>query len=234
MDKLDFLKKETFSPDEYKKMVKEFQEKDNPTGWFDNIYKSAKGDHTEVFWADLEPSPYLVSWLKEEKITKENKTAIVIGCGVGDDAEALSNFGFEVVAFDISPTAIKLCKNRYPNTKVNYVVADLFNYPKEWFENFDVVYECNTIQVLPDQYRKKAREAMSSLIAPDGYILVSCRSREENTMEDIIPLPLAKSEMDEFVTLDNLTKVSFLAYDDTQEPPVPHFFGVYMKINNHP
>lgn len=48
-------------------MVKEFQKKDNPTGWFDNIYKSAKGDHTEVFWADLEPSPYLVSWLKEEK-----------------------------------------------------------------------------------------------------------------------------------------------------------------------
>ncbi len=157
MNNLDFLKKETFCPDKYKKMVKEFQKKDNPTGWFDNIYKSAKGDHTEVFWADLEPSPYLVSWLKEEKITKENKTAIVIGCGVGDDAEALSNFGFEVIAFDISPNAIELCKNRYPNTKVNYLVANLFDYPKEWFENFDVVYECNTIQVLPDQYRKKSK-----------------------------------------------------------------------------
>ncbi len=106
---------------------------------------------------------------------------------MGDDAEALSNFGFEVIAFDISPNAIELCKNRYPNTKVNYLVANLFDYPKEWFENFDVVYECNTIQVLPDQYRKKARESMSSLIAKNGYILVSCRSREENTMEDVIP-----------------------------------------------
>ncbi len=70
---------------------------------------------------------------------------------------------------------------------------------------------------------------MSSLIAKNGYILVSCRSREENTMEDVIPLPLAKSEMDEFVTLDNLTEVNFLAYDDTQEPPVAHYFGVYRK-----
>lgn len=229
MEDLSFLKKESFKFDDYQKMVKDFQEKDDPTGWFDSIYKSANGDYTEVFWADLEPSPYLVSWLEEEKVTKEKKTACVIGCGVGDDAEALSSFGFKVVAFDISPEAINLCKKRYPNSKVNYVAEDLFNYPKEWFENFDVVYECNTIQVLPNEYRKKAREAMSSLIAKDGYILVSCRSREENTMLDVIPLPLAKSEMDEFVTLDNLTEISFLAYDDTQEPPVPHYFGVYLK-----
>ena len=229
MEDLDFLKKETFSPEEYKKMVKVFQENDNPTGWFDKIYQSANGDYKEVFWADLEPSPYLISWLKEEKITKENKTACVIGCGVGDDAQALSQFGFKVTAFDISPTAIELCKKRFPNSKVTYIVADLFDYPKDWFESFDVVYECNTIQVLPDRYRKKARKAMSSLLAKDGYILVSCRSREEGTMLDVIPLPLSKSEMDEFVTLDKLTEVSFLAYDDTQEPPVPHFFGIYKK-----
>ena len=220
---------ENFNFEEYVKMVKTHQENNDPTGWFDSIYKGANGDFTKVFWADLEPSPYLISWLKEEKITKENKTAIVIGCGVGDDAQALSQFGFKVTAFDISPTAIELCKKRFPNSKVTYIVADLFDYPKDWFESFDVVYECNTIQVLPDQYRKKARKAMSSLLAKDGYILVSCRSREEGTMLDVIPLPLSKSEMDEFVTLDKLTEVSFLAYNDTQEPPVPHFFGIYKK-----
>ena len=47
--------------------------------------------------------------------------AIVIGCGVGDDAEALSEAGYEVTAFDISPEAILLCKNRYPDTTVNYL-----------------------------------------------------------------------------------------------------------------
>ena len=230
MNNLDFLKKETFSAQEYKEMVKEYQENDNPTGWFDNIYKSARGDYREVFWADLEPSPYLIDWLKKEKITKSDKKACVIGCGVGDDAEALSQYGFEVIAFDISDTAINLCRNRYPNSKVSYVVEDLFNYPKEWFEAFDVVYECNTIQVLPGEYRKKAREAMSSLVAKNGYILVSCRSRNEGEMLDVIPLPLSKSEMDEFVILDKLEEISFLAYDDTQEPPVPHFFGVYQKL----
>lgn len=193
----------------YKKMVKTYQENDDPTGWFDSIYKNAQGDFTKVFWADLEPSSYLVDWLKENPIKKKNKTACVIGCGVGDDAQALSQFGFDVTAFDISPSAIELCINRYPNTKVSYVVADLFDYPKEWFEKFDVVYECNTIQVLPDGYRQKARVAMSSLLTKDGYILVSCRSRNEGEKEDEIPFPLSKSEMDEFVTIDKLTQISF-------------------------
>ena len=221
---------ENFNFVEYVKMVKTYQENNDPTGWFDSIYKSANGDHTKVFWADLEPSPYLVSWLEKNPINKPSKRACVIGCGVGDDAEALSEFGFEVTAFDISVTAIELCKNRYKDTKVNYVVADLFDYPKEWFEKFNVVYECNTIQVLPGDYRIKARIAMSSLICKDGYILVSFRSRNEGEKENAIPLPLTKGEMDEFVNSDKLKEISFLAYDDTQEPSVPHFFGIYQRI----
>ena len=221
---------ENFNFVEYVKMVKTYQENNDPTGWFDSIYKSANGDHTKVFWADLEPSPYLVSWLEKNPIDKPSKRACVIGCGVGDDAEALSKFGFEVTAFDISVTAIELCKNRYKDTKVNYVVADLFDYPKEWFEKFNVVYECNTIQVLPGDYRIKARIAMSSLICKDGYILVSCRSRNEGEKENTIPLPLTKCEMDEFVNSDKLKEISFLAYDDEQIPSVPHFFGIYQRI----
>ena len=220
---------ENFNFVEYVKMVKTYQENNDPTGWFDSIYKSANGDHTKVFWADLEPSPYLVSWLEKNPINKPSKRACVIGCGVGDDAEALSEFGFEVTAFDISVTAIELCKNRYKDTKVNYVVADLFDYPKEWFEKFNVVYECNTIQVLPGDYRIKARIAMSSLICKDGYILVSCRSRNEGDKENTIPLPLTKCEMDEFVNSDKIKEISFLAYDDEQIPSVPHFFAVYQK-----
>lgn len=230
MKKLDFLHKDTFKYEDYVQMVKDYQNNDNPLGWFNSIYESANGDFTKVFWADLEPNPYLVQWLKQNIINKKDKTACVIGCGVGDDAEILSEYGFKVTAFDISPDAIKLCKDRYKNTKVDYLVANLFKYPKNWFEKFDVVYECNTIQVLPNEYRKKARKAMSSLIEKDGYILVSCRSRDEGTMENIIPLPLSKSELDEFVNVDKLKEIYFEAYDDNQEPSVPHFWAIYKKI----
>ena len=230
MKEFEYLKKENFDFEKYVDMVKSYQKKGDHTGWFDNIYKSAQGDFSSVFWADLEPSPYLVNWLKKDIIKKKNKKACVIGCGVGDDAKALEEFGFEVTAFDISPCAIKLCKDRYKDSKVNFVVADLFDYPKEWFEAFDVVYECNTIQVLSGNLREKARKNMCSLLAKNGYILVSCRSRNEAENEDLIPLPLSKSEIDKFVTKEGLKECEFLAYDDNQTPQVPHFFGVYFKV----
>jgi hypothetical protein len=219
-----------FDPVEYKNMVKSYQDRDDPTGWFDRIYTDAQGDHTAVFWADLEPNPYLLNWLENRPLKHTRRKAIVIGCGVGDDAEALSAAGYAVTAFDISPEAIRLCKNRYPETTVNYLVADLFSYPAQWAENFDLVYECNTIQVLPGQYRIKAREAMVSLLAPQGYILVSCRSRLKGMQEDDIPLPLDKEEIDGFVRC-GLKEESFAAYDDTQDPPVPHFFASYKRIS---
>lgn len=215
-----------FDPVAYKKMVKTYQDADKPTEWFDSIYTDAEGDYRSVFWADLEPNPYLLEWLKKCVITHTGRMAIVIGCGVGDDAEALSEAGYKVTAFDISPEAIRLCKNRYPDTNVRYIVADLFDYPQQWAYSFDLVYECNTIQVLPGKYRTQARDAMISLLAPQGYILVSCRSRHKGEQESDIPLPLDKEEIDGFIRC-GLTEESFEAYDDTQEPPVPHFFATY-------
>ena len=217
-----------FDPVAYKTMVKSYQDKDRPTDWFDSIYTEAQGDHRAVFWADLEPNPYLLKWLKKSISEHTGRKAIVIGCGVGDDAEALSKVGYEVTAFDISPEAIRLCKNRYPDTRVNYLVADLFDYPSQWVGNFELVFECNTIQVLPGKYRIQARDAMVSLLAPLGHILVSCRSRLKGEQEDDIPLPLDKNELDGFIRC-GLTEESFEAYDDNQEPSIPHFFVSYKK-----
>lgn len=217
-----------FDPIAYEQMVKSYQDRDDPTGWFDSIYTDAEGDHRAVFWADLEPNPYLLSWLENSGIEHQGRKAIAIGCGVGDDAEALSEAGYEVTAFDISPEAIRLCKNRYPKTKGNYLIADLFDYPLQWAEDFDLVYECNTIQVLHGQYRIQARDAMVSLLALQGHLLVSCRSRLKGEQEDDIPLPLDKEEIDGFIRC-GLSEESFEAYDDSQDPPVPHFFASYKK-----
>ena len=217
-----------FNPDKYKQMVREYQERDDPLGWFDSIYTDAEGDHTAVFWADLEPNPYLVDWLEKHPLEGKKKKAIAIGCGVGDDAEIMAEYGYEVTAFDIAPTAIELCKKRYKNTSVRYMVADLFNLHDSWLDTYDLVYECNTIQVLPGNYRLKAMKSMVNLLVSRGILLVSCRSRNRGENKDDIPLPLDKDEIDTFLAL-GLTESTFLGYDDTQVPAVPHFFATYTK-----
>lgn len=207
--------------------AEEAQRRGEPTAWFDAVYARAEGDIRRVHWADLVPNPHLVEWLEHHRAPQDAR-ALVVGCGLGDDAEILAARGYRVTAFDISPTAIDMCRSRYPESSVQYVVADLFDHTREWDRAFDLVFECNTIQTFTGQLRSTTRHAITDLTAPGGVCLVSCRSREAGTMEDAFPLPLDRQEMDGFVR-DGFVEDAFTAYDDEQDPPVPHFFAVYRR-----
>lgn len=94
------------------------------TAWFEVLYAEAQGDATQIAWAKLAPHPYLQDWLTNYKPSASEQKALIIGCGLGDDAEALAKLGFEVTAFDISTSAIAWCQQRFPDSTVNYLVAD--------------------------------------------------------------------------------------------------------------
>ena len=51
------------------------------------------------------PDPHLVAWLRTFTAAPSRKRCLVVGCGPGDDAEALASAGFAVTAFDASPSA---------------------------------------------------------------------------------------------------------------------------------
>ena len=217
----------------FRKMVDSHHDRDDPTGWFDSVYRDAGGDPEAVFWSDLVPNPHLVSWMKDHPAERSGLRAIVIGCGVGDDAEAMATSGYKVTAFDVAPTAIRMCRERYPDSVVNYLVADVLDHPAEWFGAFDLVFECNTIQALPGDYRLQALDAIAGMAAPDGVVLVSCRSRNSGEREDEFPLPLDRHEIDGFVRA-GLAEHGFEDYDDDQDPPVPHVFAWYRRCKEAP
>ena len=169
----------------------------------------------------------LLDWI-DNRSTQLGKRAITIGCGLGDDAEALAERGYDTVAFDISPSAIVMCRQRYPTSTVDYRVADLLDLPAQWGRRFDLVYECNTIQILTGQNRVRALETIAELAAPGGEIIVSCRSRSSDDMSETFPIALDKVEIGGFVRV-GLSESFFIAYDDDQDPPVPHFFAVYTR-----
>ena len=204
-----------------------YAERGDPNGWFEEFYDRAEGDIEKIYWADLKPNPMLLDWIKGRQQAADLK-AIVIGCGLGDDAEALSLLGYWVTAFDISPSAIEMCRQRYPGSKVEYKVADLFTLPEEWMNGFNLVYECNTIQILTGRTRSQAIKAISDLVAQGGEVLVSCRSRNIGEGLDEFPVALEKDEIDGFKRA-GLLEEHFLAYDDDQAPAVPHFFAVYKR-----
>ncbi len=209
------------------RLAKDYADRGDPNGWFEEFYARAEGDFRKVYWADLKPNPLLLDWI-DKGAEPTGKLAVIIGCGLGDDAEALARRGYLVTAFDISPSAIDMCRQRYPESTVDYLVADLFNHPAGWRRGFDLVYECNTIQILQGPNRERALKAIVELVAPGGEAVVSCRSRNTGEELDAFPVALDRHEIDGFQRA-GLAETFFMAYDDDQDPPVPHFFACYAR-----
>ncbi|WGV24035.1 class I SAM-dependent methyltransferase [Halotia branconii] len=172
-----------------------------PSAWFEVLYASAKGDTAQIPWAKLAPHPYLQDWLSTHEPFTQGQKALIIGCGLGDDAEALAKRGFEVTAFDISPTAITWCQQRFPDSPVKYVIADLLAIPSQWHLAFDFVFECRNIQALPLSVRSSVIDSVASVVAPDGILLVITRIRETEVEPSGPPWPLSNAELAQFEKL---------------------------------
>ena len=178
----------------------------NPSGWFEILYAEAKGNSSLVPWAKNTAHPYLQDWLNIYPPSPEGKSALVIGCGLGDDAELLVSLGYQVTAFDISSTAIAWCKTRFPQSSVNYVVGDLFALDPAWQQQFDFVFECRNIQALPLNVRSQVITAIAPLVASNGTLLIITRYRENNTIPEGPPWALSDAELSLFTEL-GLTEI---------------------------
>ncbi len=183
--------------------------------FFESIYDTHKDHTASIPWARHEPNPHLIEFLQEHPRLKGR--AAVIGCGLGDDAAALAAFGFETVAFDISQTAIELCRQRFGDSPAAFVQADLFDYPFDWKEHFDFIFESHTIQSLPLALRDKTITAIADLLKPGGIVLTVARGKNEGEQFDGPPWPLTINELKLF-TMKSCKELGFsiLASDDAK------------------
>jgi SAM-dependent methyltransferase len=162
-------------------------------GWFDRLYVDAERGDAEVPWDRGGPNPLLVEWAQARR--PEGRRALVVGSGLGEDAEYVAGLGFETTAFDISEAAIATSRRRHPDSLVSYRVADLLDLPSEWREAFDLVVESITVQSLPPRLHAEAIEAVVGTVAPGGTLLVISAGRAENEPVDGPPWPLTPHEI---------------------------------------
>jgi SAM-dependent methyltransferase len=211
-----------------RELAAEFLRKGDPTGWFEALYKEGEAGKSIVPWADRGANPGLTEFWKEHPQTTSGKKALVIACGLGDDAEQLAAWGFETTAFDISETAIRTARKRFPKSEVKYSEADLFQPPAEWERKFDFVFEANTVQALPASVRAQAIQKIAGFVGPGGKLLAIVRGRESHEPEGEMPWPLTRAELGEFVRA-GLAEESFEEYFDNEEPPARRFRVLYTR-----
>lgn len=212
-----------------KKLAAEYAEKDDAFGWFDALYRQAQGDNEKIPWADLEPNKYFRRWVEKHGLKGQDRKALVVGCGLGDDAKFLDELGFDVTAFDISRTAIEWARKIHQATDIKFFTADLFDPPKEWYQAFDFVLEIYTIQPLPLDIRPKVIDAIANFVKfPDGELIVVTRGRDDDEIPLELPWALSRKDLSRFAE-NGLTQISFEEMEGDEEPPVSRFVIKYVN-----
>ena len=162
--------------------------------FFDRMYKNAdKNNLSAIPWATLSANVYLVKYLSTQSQVQD-KRALVIGCGLGDDALALEAQGYTVDAMDISPSAIALAKERHSESNVHFYVADIYDMPKESFEAYNFVYEGLTVQSLPREDRETIIATIAGLVKKGGTLLVYASMQADADNYGGPPWPLYERE----------------------------------------
>jgi SAM-dependent methyltransferase len=161
---------------------------------FEEMYAAAGDDLAALPWASLKAFPLLVEWLDGAGAAVSGR-ALVVGTGLGDDAEELARRGFAVTAFDLSATAIERARERFPDSTVDYRVADLLQLPAEWREQFDLVVEIRTLQSLPIGDRAAAAAAIAGTVAPGGLLWLFALGRDSHQLGETRPWPVTEEEL---------------------------------------
>ncbi len=193
---------------------------------FDALYESARGDPALIPWADQEAHPVLAEWLAANG--PHRGRALEVGCGLGDNALALSRAGYDVTAFDISPGAVRWARKRWRQTPVTFVAANLFDAPREWREAFDFVHETYTLQSLPLDIRAGAFAPLASFLKPGGRMLVICRARGDDEPPCGPPWPLSEAELNGLADA-GLVRLALERFIIEGRKEVPHFLSLWQK-----
>ena len=193
---------------------------------FDALYQSAGNDASLIPWADLEAHPALSGWLAANG--PHRGRALEVGCGLGDNARALSEAGYDVTAFDISPHAVQWARRRWKERPVRFITANLLDAPAEWRNAFDFVHETYTLQSLPMEIRAGAFAPLASFLKPGGRMLVICRARADDAPASGPPWPLSEAELNGLAEA-GLIRQSLERFIIEGGTTVPHFLSIWHK-----
>jgi SAM-dependent methyltransferase len=190
---------------------------------YEGFYARAGQNFSAIPWAALAPHPSLVDWLGAQHPPVAGARALVVACGLGDDAEYVAGRGYRTAAFDFSPTAIARCRGRFPETAVEYRIADVEALPDEWVGAFDLVVEIRTLQSIPREFRSAAADSIAGSTAPGGRVFVHGFGAADGEEFDSPPWPVTPSELAR-LSAAGLDRIEYVEEPINADGP-PHIVG---------
>jgi SAM-dependent methyltransferase len=148
--------------------------------------------------------------------TQETGRVLVPGCGSAYEARAFVEAGFDVLAIDFSPAAVKVAKQTLGPWNEVVTLGDFFSFE---FGNrpFDIIYERAFLTALPRTLRTQYAKRLGDLLRVGGRIIGFYFYSEE---EEGPPFGLKQGE------LSTLFENTFTCVADREvQDSVPFFAG---------
>lgn len=173
-------------------------EADEATRWlhrYEALYALVYGDAVRVPWHRAGPSRSMVEWLNEHGSchVRPGASAVVVGCGLGDDVVELAGRGFEASGFDGSSSAVAWAHSRNPTHIERIVQADLFTSPIA--RRADLVVEIDTLSALPRALWPAAVERICEWSRPRGTVLLIERAKQPESSLEMPPFGMDADEL---------------------------------------
>lgn len=135
---------------------------------YDDRYRQV---HTRnLQWASDIPSP-IVAQVMEHYHISADYAILELGCGEGRDAGYILKRGYNITATDISPEAIRHCREKYPEFAAHFQVLDCLSGKLE--KKYDFIYAVAVIHMLvEDEHRAGFYRFIREHVREDGIALV--------------------------------------------------------------
>lgn len=144
---------------------------------YDDRYRQVHDRNLQ--WASDIPSPIVAQVMAHYGICADC-AILELGCGEGRDAALLLKLGYKVTATDISPEAIRHCRDKYPEFADRFQVLDCLSGELE--KKYDFIYAVALIHMLvEDEDRAGFYRFIREHLSENGIALVCTMG--DGTME---------------------------------------------------
>lgn len=118
---------------------------------YDDRYRQVH--ERKLRWAADVPSAIVMDIMQKYGIGTD-ASILELGCGEGRDACELLRLGYGLTATDISPEAIRYCRERWPQFAENFQILDCIG--GEWDEKYDFIYAVAVVHMLVEDDHRAA------------------------------------------------------------------------------
>lgn len=135
---------------------------------YEERYKTAHAQG--ISWSSDVSTPIVSDVLKRYGVSRKQKL-LEIGCGEGRDARAVLEQGYDLLATDISPEAIRFCREKMPGYADHFCVLDCLSEKPE--RQYDFIYAVAVIHMLVlDSDRNGFYRFVRDSLKEDGLALI--------------------------------------------------------------